>query len=156
MSLDTVVDLLLGLFLLLSGALAGVLFAVETAIVPAVSALPGDVYVRVHRLLDRRFDPMMPRVNKVSLAVCAALVVLAGGVWPRVALACSGLCIIGVAVVSEGWNVRMNRVIDGWDPAAPPPDWSRVRARWAAANRVRTLLAIAGFGAAVLGSALAR
>ncbi|GAA1774758.1 anthrone oxygenase family protein [Actinomadura chokoriensis] len=151
---DAVVDALLAAFLLLSGVLAGVLLAVETAIVPVVAVLPADRYVQVHRLLDRRFDPMMPRVNKVSLAVCAALVAAGGGVWPRVAVGCAGLCIIGVAVVSEGWNVRMNRVIDGWDPAAPPPDWPGVRARWAAANRARTLLAVAGFGAAITGAAL--
>jgi hypothetical protein len=149
------VDVLLAALLLLVGGLAGVLFAVETAIVPAVGALPGERYVQVHRLLDRRFDPLMPRVNKVALAICVGLVVLAGGVGPRVAIALAGVCIIGVAVVSEGWNVRMNRVIDGWNPEAPPTDWSRVRARWALANRVRTLLAIAGFGAAIVGAALA-
>ncbi|MFA1538350.1 anthrone oxygenase family protein [Actinomadura monticuli] len=154
MAPDGVVDVLLAVFLLLSGVLAGVLFAVETAIVPVVAVLPADRYVQVHRLLDRRFDPMMPRVNKVALAVCAALVVVADGVWPRVAVGCAGLCVVGVAVVSEGWNVRMNRVIDGWDPAAPPADWPGVRARWASANRARTLLAAAGFGAAIAGASL--
>ncbi|MFA1548315.1 anthrone oxygenase family protein [Actinomadura chokoriensis] len=151
---DAVVDVLLAAFLLLSGVLAGVLFTVERAIVPVVGVLPAERYVQVHRLLDRRFDPMMPRVNKVSLAVCAGLVAAAGGVWPRVVIACAGLCIVGVAVVSEGWNVRLNRVIDGWDPAAPPADWPSVRARWAVANRARTLLAVAGFGAAIAGAAL--
>jgi uncharacterized membrane protein len=148
------VDILLGVFLLLSGTLAGVLFAVEVAIVPAAAALPGERYVQVHRLMDRRFDPLMPRVNKVTLAVCVALVIMVGGIWPRIAIALAGLCIVAVAVVSEGWNVRINRVIDRWDPHAPPEDWPAVRARWAAANRVRTLFAVAGFGVAILGTAL--
>ncbi|WP_131736991.1 DUF1772 domain-containing protein [Actinomadura roseirufa] len=149
------VDVMLAVFLLLSGILAGVLFTVEMAIVPAVAVLPGERYVQIHRLLDRRFDPLMPRVNKVSLALCALLVIFAGGVWPRVALAVAGLCVVGVAVVSEGWNVKLNRVVDRWDPQAPPDDWQGLRARWAAANRVRTLLAVAGFAAAIAGAALA-
>ncbi|GAA2102415.1 DUF1772 domain-containing protein [Actinomadura alba] len=149
------VDILLAAFLLLSGGLAGVLFAVEVAIVPTVGALPGEGYVQVHRLLDRRFDPLMPRVNKVALVICVGVIVLAGDMWPRVALALAGLCIIGVAVVSEGWNVRINRDIDAWDPADPPADWPRVRTRWAAANRIRALLAVAGFVAAIVGAALA-
>jgi uncharacterized membrane protein len=148
------VDILLAVFLLLSGILAGVLFTVEVAIVPAVGALPGERYVQMHRLLDRRFDPLMPRVNKVALAICVALVILAGGAWPRIAIALAGLCIVGVAVVSEGWNVRINRVVDRWEPETPPEDWNVTRTRWAAANRVRTLFAMAGFGAAILGAAL--
>lgn len=148
------VDILLGTFLSLSGVLAGVLFTVEVAIVPAVGALSGERFVQMHRLLDRRFDPLMPRVNKVALLVCAALVILAGGVWPRIAVALAGLCIVAVAVVSEGWNVRINRVVDRWDPEALPGDWTAVRARWAAANRVRTLFAIAGFVATIVGAAL--
>jgi hypothetical protein len=148
------VDILLGLFLSLSGALAGVLFTVEVAIVPAVGALPGERFVQVHRLLDRRFDPLMPRVNKAALAVCGTLVILAGGVWPRAAIAFAGLCIVAVAVVSEGWNVRLNRVVDRWDPEALPDDWTGIRTRWAAANRVRMLFAIAGFVATIVGAAL--
>lgn len=154
MAVGVLLDVLLAVFLLLSGTLAGVLFAVEVAIVPAVGALPGERYVQVHRLLDRRFDPLMPRVNKVALAVCALLVVVAGGLWPRVAIALAGLCIVGVAVVSERWNVRFNRVVDRWDAEAPPDGWQGIRARWAAANRVRTLFALAGFGVAILGAAL--
>lgn len=148
------VDVLLGVFLSLSGALAGVLFTVEVAIVPAVGTLSGERFVQVHRLLDRRFDPLMPRVNKVALAVCATLMVLAGDVWPRIAIALAGLCIVAVAVVSEGWNVRINRVVDRWDPEALPDDWSEVRTRWAAANRVRTLFAVAGYAATIIGAAL--
>lgn len=143
------IEILTVVFLLLAGVLAGVLFSVEVAIVPMVCALPGERYVQVHRLLDARFDPLMPRMNKVSLAVCAALVIFADGVGARVVFGLAGLCIVGVAVVSEAFNVRMNRDIDTWDPGEPPAGWPVVRARWAAANRVRTVLAGAGFCLAV-------
>jgi len=150
-----VVDVLIAVFLLLSGTLAGVLFAVEIAIVPTVRALPVDRWVQVHRLLDERFDPLMPRINKVALAICAVLLVLANGLDSKVAFGVAWLCIIGVAVVSEAFNVRMNRDITTWNPAAPPPGWSGVRQRWAAANRIRTLIAALGFIGAVIGVALA-
>jgi hypothetical protein len=113
-------------------------------------ALPGQSWVKVHRLLDPGFDPMMPRVNKVALAVGVALVVLAG---PAAARACFGLAIagiIGVALVSELRNVPMNRRIDGW--AELPEDWQLLRKRWSQANRLRTLLAVAAFAAAVCGT----
>ena len=146
---------LIGLFLLGTGALAGVLMAVELAIVPMLCALRGDRWIEVHRLLDPGFDPMMPRVNKVVLALGLVLVVVAGPDSARVCfgLACAGIG--GVALVSELRNVPMNRRIDGWVAAGLPDDWAGQRARWARANRVRTLFAAAGFAAAICGATLA-
>ena len=150
-----IVDFLIVLFLLLSGMLAGVLFTVEIAVVPMVRALPGEPFVRVHTLLDRQFDPLMPRVNKVTLVICAALVAFAPGLAAKVAFAIAGLCIVGVAVVSEVFNVRMNRRIAAWNPRDLPAGWLDVRARWASANRVRTVIALAGFLGAISGVAFA-
>jgi uncharacterized membrane protein len=148
------VHLLAWVFLILSGLLAGTLFMVEVAIVPTFGALPADRWVQVHRLLDRRFDPLMPRVNKLSLAVCASLVVLAGSYPAKIAFAVAGLGTIGVAAVSEAFNVRLNRRLEAWDAAALPAEWPRLRSRWASANRARTLLALAAFAGAVLGGLL--
>jgi hypothetical protein len=149
------VDVLGAVFLLLSGTLAGVLFAVEIAVVPTILALAAEPYVRVHTLLDRRFDPLMPRINKVALAICVLLVVFAEPVGAKVGIGLAGVATVGVAVVSEVYNVRMNRRIADWDPRALPADWQSVRARWASANRVRTLIAFAGFAAAITGTTLA-
>jgi uncharacterized membrane protein len=96
----------------------------------------------------------MPRVNKMSLAVCASLVVLAGGAPAKVAFAAAGLGTIGVAAVSEAFNVRLNRRLEAWDTTALPAEWPQLRSRWASANRVRTLLALAAFGGAVIGGLL--
>jgi hypothetical protein len=152
MSLGT--QLLAGAFIVLSGLLAGTLFMVEIAVVPAFGALPGERWVQVHRLLDRRFDPLMPRINKVALVICAAVVVLADDLPAQVAFAAGGLGIVGVAVVSEAYNVRLNRHVERWDARALPPDWPELRARWASANRARTLFAVLGFAGAVAGGVL--
>jgi hypothetical protein len=49
----------------------------------------------------------------------------------------------------------MNKKIAAWDLADLPPDWGAMRARWASANRVRTLIALAGFVATIAAVALA-
>lgn len=152
MTLST--QLLAGLFIVLSGLLAGTLFMVEIAVVPTFGALPPDRWVQVHRLLDRRFDPLMPRVNKVALVICAGVIVFVDGAPAKAAFAVAGLGIVGVAVVSEAYNVRLNRQVEGWDVRALPPDWSRLQTRWASANRVRTLFAVLGFAGAVVGGVL--
>jgi hypothetical protein len=145
---------LIGLFLLGTGTLAGVLTAVEMAMVPMLCALRGERWIEVHRLLDPGFDPLMPRVNKGVLTLGLVLVVIPGPVAARI---CFGLAVAGiggVALISELCNVPMNRRIDAWAADGLPDDWDRLRARWARANRLRTLFAAAGFAAAICGAAL--
>lgn len=145
---------LAGLLVLLSGALAGVLLAVEIAVVPMMGALSGDRYVQVHQLLDPRFDPLMPAVARVAMGTDVALTVFAPGAGARVAFGAAEAGLIAVALVSELSNVRLNRSIDTWDPDRLPGTWARTRDRWARSNRYRTLLAVAAFAAAITGAAL--
>ncbi|MBM9508203.1 anthrone oxygenase family protein [Actinacidiphila acididurans] len=149
------IDVLGGLLLLLTGALAGVLVAVEIAVVPMLGALPGERYVQVHRLLDPRFDPLMPTVNKVALGAGVVLTVYAPGAAARAAFAVAEAGLIGVALVSELSNVRLNRSIDTWEPDRLPQGWARSRDRWARSNRHRTWIALAAFAAAITGMSLA-
>jgi uncharacterized membrane protein len=147
-------EVLAGLFLLLTGALAGVLMAVAVAVVPMMSALPGERWVQVHRLLDPGFDPLMPRANKVTLAIGVVLAIIAPGVAAKTGFALAVLCVVGVAFVSERYNVRMNRHIDTWDDELPA-GWTVLRTRWAVWNQVRTLIAVIGFAAAIAASMFA-
>lgn len=148
------IDALAGLLLLLAGALAGVLVAVEIAVVPMLADLPGERYVQVHRMLDPRFDPLMPTIDKIALAVGLALIVFAPGTEARVAFAVAEAGLVGVALVSELSNVRINRSIDSWEEDRLPQGWAEARARWARSNRHRTWIALAGFAAAVVGMGL--
>ncbi|CAL9376698.1 hypothetical protein SUDANB145_00983 [Streptomyces sp. enrichment culture] len=148
------VDLLAALLVLLSGALAGVLVAVEIAVVPMLADLPGRRYVQVHRLLDPRFDPLMPTVDKIALGVGLLLIVLAPGWAAKGAFAVAEAGLIGVALVSELSNVRINRSIDTWETDRLPQGWAETRARWARANRSRTWIASVGFVAAIAGTCL--
>lgn len=148
-------ELLIAVFVLLAGLLAGVLFTVEVAIVPTIRALAPEPWINVHILLDRRFDPMMPRINKVALAISLVLIVFTPGVPAKIAFGVAAVCIVGVAYVSEVYNVRMNKRIAAWEITDLPADWGSVRTAWASANRVRTLIALAGFAATIAAVALA-
>ncbi|MBT2208990.1 MULTISPECIES: DUF1772 domain-containing protein [Actinomadura] len=129
-----------------SGTVAGTLFAVWRAIVPTLVALPGDRYVQVHQLLDRRFDPLLPWVTRVTMATAVVFALLPVGLTARL-LCGAGLAMsVLVAVVSDTRNVPINRTISGWDPEAAPAGWDDLRARWCRANSVRTAFALAGFG----------
>lgn len=147
--------LLIGLFLLGAGSLAGVLAAVELAVVPMLRALRGERWLEVHRLLDPGFDPLMPRVNKLVLGLGLMVLAVVDSIPARVCFAFAVAGIVGVALVSELRNVPMNRRIDTWATAGLPQDWPRLRERWARANRLRTVLAMTGFAAAVCGAAFA-
>lgn len=149
-----VIDALAGLLLLLTGALAGVLVAVQIAVVPMLADLPGDRFVQVHRLLDPRFDPLMPTVDKVALGVGAVLTAYAPTGQARVAYAVAEAGLVGVALVSELSNVRINRSIDTWRTDQLPLSWAETRDRWARANRHRTWIALAAFTAAIVAVAL--
>lgn len=153
--LSLLVVVLAAAFVLMTGILAGLLFAVDLAVVPTLAALPGDRYVQVHRLLDPRFDPLMPRFNKVTLGIGVMLAILAPGMLAKAGFAVAVLCVVGVALVSELRNVRLNRLIDIWDTSRLPAEWHWVRVRWGHWNRVRTLISIVGFLAAVVAAFLA-
>lgn len=138
-------DTMLLVFLLLSGVLAGVLFSVEIAVLPMLGKLSGEQFTRIHRLLDPGFDPLMPRMSKVALAAGALAAVFTPSAAATLLLGGAVAAVIAVAVVSELYNVRMNRDIDTWDSLRPPRSWARTRARWGRFNRVRTCLAVSAF-----------
>ncbi|MFG3043360.1 anthrone oxygenase family protein [Streptomyces sp. NPDC048202] len=157
MSPAVLAALLALVFTLCTGVLAGALIAVERAIVPMLLRLPRQTWSDVHRLLDPGFDPLMPTVNKVALAAGLGLAFLAPGAGAKACFAVALAAVVGVALVSELRNVRLNRVIDGWAADGEIPDsWDPLRARWARANLLRTVFAGLAFCVALGGSWLMR
>jgi uncharacterized membrane protein len=152
--LTLLVTVLAAAFVLMTGLLAGLLSAVDLAVVPALAALPADRYLQLHRLLDPRFDPLLPRFSRLTLGTGVLLAFLAPGAPAKAGFAVAGLCVVGVALVSELRNVRLNRRIDTWDAGRLPGQWSQVRHQWGRWHRIRTLISIAGFVAAVAAALL--
>jgi len=130
---------------LCSGTLAGVLFSVARAVVPTFLALPAGPYIKVHQLLDPRFDPLMPRLTGLSMIASLTLVVLSPTAIAGIAWGTGLVLTAAVALISGLRNVPMNQQVLSWDPASPPANWNRLRTSWGKWNTVRTWCAIWAF-----------
>jgi len=133
------------LVLLGSGVVAGVLFAVALSIVPALTALPASLYVEMHTLIGRRWDPTMPLLVVSSMAVDVGLAILTPE--ERVWYLAAAVALLGVAVVSHFGNVPLNRAVKSVNPDELPSDWSDPRPTWRRWHLIRTALALVGLAA---------
>lgn len=143
------------LVLVSSGLVTGILVSGAVAMVPCFSALPADRYVEVHKLLDRRLDPLMPILVALSAVLALALAFLAdGGI--QIALFATGAALMaGVAVVSLSTAVPLLRHVRSVDPANLPADWYDLRRPWRAWHLVRTVLAVVSLFAIASASVVA-
>jgi len=127
-----------------SGITAGVLLAVAISIVPALRAVSPPLYVRMHQLLGRNWDPVMPLIVLTSAAASLTLGVIADESGTRALFLCGAVLLVGVSGVSHLLNVPLNRQVKSLDPDAPlPADWRDPRAEWRRWHLLRTVLAIA-------------
>lgn len=131
------------LALLGGGVTAGVLFCVALSIVPAFRALPPDRYVELHRLIGRRYDPVMPVTVLSTTLLDLVLAAVAELPLQRLLFAVGAVLTLGVSAVSHLANVPINRVVKGIGPGGPPADWRDPRRRWRNWNLLRTGLALA-------------
>ncbi|MEU5210199.1 DUF1772 domain-containing protein [Streptomyces sp. NPDC020742] len=122
------------------GVVAGVLFAVALSVVPAFLAMPPADYVRVHQLVGRHFDKVMPPLVLCSVAADIALAVPASGA--RGLYLTGALLLAGVSVVSQFGNVPINRRVKALTPTRLPADWQDLRPRWRTLHLLRTALAL--------------
>ncbi len=127
-----------------SGAIAGVLFAVALAVLPALFAMPPSQYVYSHQLIGKRWDPTMP---VLVLGSTVLDVVLAFLVPDRAWLFGAGaIALTAVSVVSHFCNVPINRVVKRLDPAEIPDGWADPRPLWRRWHLVRTGIAVLAAG----------
>jgi uncharacterized membrane protein len=154
------IAVLIPIALLANGIAAGVMLG--NAIGPAALALelPYDRYVDLIKYMWHRYDPFVPILNVLTLAldITIALVVPAG----RGASAAAGLYGAGAALVavlmaiSVAKNVPINRYVTGLDPFSQPADWAArdPRAAWKKWNDIRVALVLTALGAALVGAAV--
>jgi uncharacterized membrane protein len=134
-----------------SGVTAGVLLAVAISAVPALAAVSPPLYVRIHQLLGRNWDPTMPLIVLTSALACGTLAVTADETPARVLFGAGAVLLAGVSGVSHLLNVPLNRAVKRLDPAAPlPADWRDPRPEWRRWHLLRTALAIAAMLAVAL------
>ncbi|MET9262158.1 DUF1772 domain-containing protein [Amycolatopsis sp. NPDC004079] len=148
--MSTVERWLAGAATVSSGAIAGVLFAVALAVLPALFAMPPAQYVYSHQLIGKRWDPTMPVLVLGSTALDVVLAFLVPG---RAWLFGAGAgALAAVSVVSHFCNVPLNRAVKRLDPEAIPAHWADPRPLWRRWHLLRTGIAVlaAGLNAAAI------
>ena len=139
----------LGLFaaIVITGVLAGVLFAVQIAQIPVQRGLGARDFVLVKSRFEQQYGPKMPAVVVATLLAPVVIYVAAGGWSTALVLVVIGhVCSAAVLAVTAIYNLPVNRQAIGWDPERPPADWEALRDRWHLGNAIRLPISVAAFG----------
>ncbi len=125
------------------GLLAGIMVGTGLAQLSA-KALPAESWVRRFQLEDALFRKVMPPWMLGTLLALVAASALSRSA-PRWLFATSAALMILVFVVTVGFEVPLNKQIQSWTSAMPPPGWQQVRDLWLQRHLLRTLAASLAF-----------
>jgi uncharacterized membrane protein len=128
----------------LSGLFTGLMLTFLIVIQRVLVSLSASEYTRIMQGLIAGADrpPIVPAI--VIVTVLAPLVTLIqmrhDRQSPVFRLTLIGwvLFVLGVLVVTVGFNAPINNVINTWSVQAPPADWMETRDRWNQLNLLRT------------------
>jgi uncharacterized membrane protein len=134
--------------LLLTGLTAGTLFGVALANVPTFTLMPLRQYAGVHQMLDKYYEPTMPIMVFASCAADLALALVTHGPGARALFAVAAAALIGVALISQFFNVPLLRPLRALDVTQMSADWPDPRPAWRRWHLVRTGLACLALAAA--------
>jgi hypothetical protein len=145
---------LYGLALLPYAAFFGI--AVYLALAPCYDKLSGRAFIEFFQKIDRYMKARAPLLGLAQVALTLPLLGLlaahGAGLPFGLTLAALVMALAGMVIAVKG-NVPLNREMGRWSPAAPPPGWEQVRARWLRLHSLRGAAGAAGF-ALLLAAAL--
>jgi uncharacterized membrane protein len=136
------------------GLFAGLLWAFEQGVVPALRTLDASAYARVEQALILNLDAPLP-LGVIVVATIAMLVPMyplvrtwsqRGSWYWRLTLLGWLIFFFGVSLFTIVLNVPINEYVKTWDPANPPADWQQARDSWNTLNQIRTPLNYLAFG----------
>jgi len=124
----------------------GVHFGTWLLEAPIRETKSGTMFTEMNQGRDRvaaRVMPLLGSAAILSVAFCVYLVkAVPGAFW----LSLLGLLfLIGDMTVTLAGNVPINKQVQSWNAAAPPPSWFELRDRWERFHTLRTVLAVTGF-----------
>lgn len=136
--------------LVLATLVAGMFFGPWLALHRSIATFEPAVLLALVRRLNANMAPLMTALMPASLLSLVVVLLLGYGHRPAVfSAALAALVLFGVALfVTMRVEVPIVRRIETWTVATLPPDWQRLRDRWAAFHLVR--IATAGAGLALL------
>ena len=137
--------------LLLAALMVGNEFGGFVAVHPALATLDLPVQVAAERAVTRRYKAVMPFLMMATLmSVFPVLARLPYRTSASYRLTAAGAAAFGTMLgVTLLGNMPINRRILAASPAAPPPDWRRLRARWDRLHALRNALNVAGLSCLV-------
>lgn len=135
-----------------TGLLAGLAYAFEQGVVPALQQLNGPAYAAVQQGLVQHLTAWPTGVVAVGLLALLLPLYPLVTLWERRQttfwlLTLLGWLLFGLAVGVFGavTLLPIHRTMLAWNPAALPPDWPATRAAWNALNTIRTPLLLVSF-----------
>jgi uncharacterized membrane protein len=139
------------------GLMAGLFFAVSTALMPGLRRLPASAGAAAMQQVNRAIlNPLFLVVFGGTGLVCLVLAVaapIAG--WAGAAWTITGalLYLVGCIGLTRFVNVPMNNRLDAADPASPQGQriWADYLSRWTAWNHVRAVACTAATAALTIG-----
>jgi len=106
----------------------------------------GALFTEVQQGRDRVAARIMPILGNAAILSVAACVVLVRAVPGAFALSLIALgFIVGDMAVTLAGNVPINKQVQSWKVAEPPPDWAELRDRWERLHTIRTTFIVSGF-----------
>ena len=130
------------------GLVAGIMVGTGLAQLSA-KALPADAWVMRFQLEDLLFAKTMPPLMLGTLLALIAASPLSRGT-SRWAFAASAALMIVVLVVTVKAEVPLNKQIQSWTVAVPPPHWQQTRDLWLQRHLLRTVAAALAFVSALI------
>jgi hypothetical protein len=116
---------------------------------------PGPAYVELRQRINAAITRPLVVVYALTFVGCVAVAILAakeGALTSAVGVGLAALSlVVDLAFAAKG-NVPLNAAMNGWDPAALPPDWAEKRAAWHRVFAMRQIVLCVGFVAFVVGA----
>src|SRR4029077_2278276 len=116
------------LAIVLTSLSMGIHFGTWLTEAPLRETQSGPLFTEVQQGRDRVAARIMPILGNASIVSVAACVSLVRAVPVALALSLIGLAlIVGDMAVTLICNVPINKKVQSWSVAAPPPEWAELR-----------------------------
>ncbi len=133
--------------LLLLGTYAGGVML--TVLAPSVFALPGPAYVRLWQAQNLDYGAAMPvlLLSCITLLIATSVLSRRQGRLVMALSVAATLLVVATVVLTVTQMEPLNVIANSWDPDRLPADWAANLETWRSLHSLRTVLAVAAFGA---------
>jgi len=144
--LHTIIGIARFVALVLTSLSMGVHFGTWLTEAPIRETRSGPLFTEVQQGRDRVAARIMPILGNLAILSVAVYAVLVRATpWAFVLTLVALVLLIGDMTVTLAGNVPLNKQVQSWNVAAPPPEWANLRDRWEKFHTIRTVLIVLGF-----------